>query len=154
MIIFGWGFQTNKEVGVVFKYLCSHCNNEEYWVLTRTMTWFTLFFIPIFPYKIQYFFKCPICEYGRYLDRKQFNDLRPIAEANQLLINGEITEVEYHTLLNNSDKIIETKQDEKIQLSETVIAEPTGRKYCGGCGNKIIEDTKFCGHCGINTPSK
>ena len=57
MIIFGWNFQTIKQIGFVFKKVCEHCNNEEYWVLTRTITWFTLFFIPVIPYSFKFFLK-------------------------------------------------------------------------------------------------
>src|SRR3990167_6580332 len=95
MIIFGWGHQTIKNFGPTFKNHCSHCNNEEYWTLTRHTTWFTLFFIPIIPYSVKYFLSCPICQYGITLDNKQVEQIKPIAEANQLLIDGKITEVEY-----------------------------------------------------------
>jgi len=55
MIIFGWGHQTIKNIGPTFKNHCSHCNNEDYWTLTKYTTWFTLFFIPVIPYSIKYF---------------------------------------------------------------------------------------------------
>jgi len=64
------------------------------------MTWFTLFFIPVFPYSIKYFLSCPICKYGLVLDQKQINEIKPLAEANQLLIDGKITKEEYQDKLN------------------------------------------------------
>jgi len=100
MIIFGWGRQTIKQIGVVFKNLCSHCNNEEYWILTRIMTWFTLFFVPVFPYSIKYFLSCPICKFGLTLDQQQTQQLKPIAETNQLLVEGKITEADYQARIN------------------------------------------------------
>jgi tetratricopeptide (TPR) repeat protein len=113
MIIFGWGRQTIKQIGVTFKKLCSHCQNEDYWILTRYMTWFTLFFIPVFPYSIKYFLSCPICKYGLTLDQKQIDQFKPLAEINQLLIDGKITNDEYQmrlkkgTLENSEQKTLD-----------------------------------------------
>ena len=71
--IFGWGRQLKKKFGPVFKKMCSHCHNEDYWIFLRISTWFTLFFIPVIPYSWKYFLACPICEYGVYLKPAQFN---------------------------------------------------------------------------------
>lgn len=149
MIIFGWGRQTIKQIGIVFKQMCGHCNNEEYWVLTRTITWFTLFFIPVIPYSVKYFLSCPICKYGLELNGKQVDDLKPLAELNQKLIDGKITTDEYHVQLNliNSDETAETVNIETIK--DGVL--PDGNKdlvYCANCGTGLTKELKFCGNCG------
>lgn len=145
MIIFGWGRQTIKQIGVVFKQLCGHCNNEEYWVLTRMMTWFTLFFIPVFPYKIEYFLSCPICKYGFTLNHDQVNEIKPLAEANQLLIDKKISEQEYqqkiHFLNSESSDPVEVKNN-KVDNQKF--------NYCGKCGSSLAKESKFCGNCGVS----
>src|ERR1035437_2087230 len=102
-IIFGWGRRTVKNIGVVFKNICNNCHNEEYWVMTRVMTWFTLFFIPVIPYETKYFLSCPVCKYGITLDGEQLEKLRPIAETNQLLAEGQITQEDYGKRLKELD---------------------------------------------------
>jgi uncharacterized protein YbaR (Trm112 family) len=153
MIIFGWGHQTIKQIGVVFKKFCDHCHNEEYWILTRTITWFTLFFIPVVPYSIKYFLSCPVCKYGFVLDQEKVSKIKPLAEINQLLIDGKITNEEHQIKLNQlmagSESTIETKQ--QLEPEKKLIAEKTNQNgvlYCNGCGIKLEEDSKFCSKCG------
>lgn len=112
-IIFGWGRQTTWNIGPVFRQQCSHCNNNEFWVLLRRTTWFTLFFIPIIPYKSAWWCLCPICKYGIELKPEQVQKLKPIAEANQQLNKGEITEQQYQikmASINGSTTIQEPEQ--------------------------------------------
>ncbi len=147
MIIFGWGHQTIKNIGPTFKNHCSHCNNEDYWTLTKYTTWFTLFFIPVIPYSIKYFLSCPVCQYGITLDSNQLEQIKPIAEANQLLIDGKITEIEYKAKveqLGSGATSVEGEVIEEKPLSNT----GETNKFCSECGTKITEDTKFCGNCG------
>ena len=64
MIIFG-NSHKNKRVGYTYdQYTCGHCNNTNNWSLVRYSSWFTLFFIPIFPYRLKEMFICPICDRG------------------------------------------------------------------------------------------
>jgi len=100
MIIFGWGHQKSKNYGPVFKHHCDHCNNDDYWTLHKISTWFTLFFIPVFPYESKCLLICPVCNYGVELDGQKFNELKVIAENNSALIEGRITEEEYKNRVN------------------------------------------------------
>lgn len=147
MIIFGWGHQTIKNIGPTFKNHCSHCNNEDYWTLTKYTTWFTLFFIPVIPYSIKYFLSCPVCQYGITLDSNQLEQIKPIAEANQLLIDGKITEIEYKAKVEQLGSGAPSVESEVIEEKPLSNAEETN-KFCSECGTKITEDTKFCGNCG------
>lgn len=147
MIIFGWNRQTIKQIGVVFKQICGHCKNEEYWVLTRTITWFTLFFIPIIPYSIKYFLSCPVCKYGLTLNQKQIDELKPLAEINQSLLDGNITQEEYQDRilqLNGSSEPISSE----ITEVKTITDKDSNLGFCGSCGTGITEELKFCGNCG------
>jgi len=154
MIIFGWGHQTIKNFGPAFKQLCSHCNNEEYWVLTRTMTWFTLFFIPIFPYSIKYFLSCPVCQYGLTLDSGQTEQIRPIAEANQLLLDGKITKDEYQAKVNQLNAGSPEHIEAEVIESKTLNSGKVKLKFCAECGTKVTKEVDFCGNCGVEVAKK
>jgi len=95
MLIFGWGHQKVKDLGPVTKHNCEHCGNEELWTLHHISKWFTLFFIPIFPYDNKYILACPICTSGFEVDSDKFKKLKEIAENNTALLQGKITEAEY-----------------------------------------------------------
>lgn len=152
MIIFGWGHQTIKNFGITFKNYCSSCNNEDYWQLLRITTWFTLFFIPIIPYKQKYFLMCPVCEKGIYLKGDKFDELRDLAEANTDLANNRITIQEYNERIANSkkgenenNKYIEGEveleaQDQKSDKSRVI--------FCANCGLKNNFENNFCQECG------
>jgi hypothetical protein len=76
MIIWGWGKVTKKVIGSVFEQLCNYCNSKEMWQLCIIRTWFTLFFIPIIPYKKKYVISCPKC--GSYIEltQEQFEKIK------------------------------------------------------------------------------
>lgn len=152
-IIFGWGRQTTWNIGPVFRQHCNHCNNDEYWRLLRRTTWCTLFFIPIIPYKTEWWLLCPICQYGLELKDKQVRELQPIAEVNQLFATGEITEQEYQTrsaALNNTATT--THKNRSLPEAQIKIAEEakTNTTYCDNCGKGILPDGRFCTSCGSN----
>lgn len=150
MIIFGWGRQTIKQIGIAFKQMCNHCHNEDYWVLTRITTWFSLFFIPVIPYSIKHFLSCPVCQYGLTLDSKQLEEIKPLAETNQLLIDGKITPEEHQLRLNRSPEPI---QAEVVEVKELASADKN-LSFCGSCGTNVTKELKFCGNCGTAVASK
>ena len=73
-IIFGTR-QTVKKIGDVGVYRCDHCNNVIVFQVMIIRKWFTLFWIPIFPYSIQYYIICPICQYGGELTKENALEL-------------------------------------------------------------------------------
>jgi hypothetical protein len=66
--LFGWGHQTTADDGEAVPVHCYNCNNDVYWHLVHTRKWFTLFFIPVFPYETTHAFLCPICTSGKHLN--------------------------------------------------------------------------------------
>jgi len=153
MIIFGWGRQKTKDYGPTFKRVCDHCKNEDYWNLTSVSTWFTLFFIPIFPYSIKRFLTCPVCTYGFELESVQFESVKPIAESNKLLIEGKITEHEYRARLSQpSGDNNETEVSKQLKTGKnTTKIKQLKTSYCEDCGNKLEKNSKFCSKCGVKT---
>jgi hypothetical protein len=149
MIIFGWGFQTIKNFGPAFRRLCDHCHNEDYWILTRIMTWFTLFFIPIFPYEVKHHLACPVCKYGFVLNGDQVSKIKPIAEANQLFIDGKITKEEYQVKLGEPTGSSEPEAiSEAVEVGTLPEGTQVALSYCASCGGKVTEELRFCGSCG------
>ena len=76
MLIWGWGRVTKRIVGQAFQRTCKYCNRTEIWQLYVMRTWFTLFFIPIIPYKKKYCVGCPNC--GSYIEltEQQFEEMK------------------------------------------------------------------------------
>jgi len=149
MIIFGWGRQTIRRIGIVFKNLCGNCHNEEYWVLTRIMTWFTLFFIPVFPYEAKYNLSCPVCQYGITLKGEQVKQFKPVAEANELLITGKITETEYHSRLSAaSGQSGNTAVQDTSATQLPAASTSSKKKFCKECGRAVLGGVSFCASCG------
>lgn len=146
-IIFGYRTLV-KNIGAVFKRMCDHCHNEKYWVLTQTTRWFTLFFIPIIPSSSKYFLSCPICKYGFTLKDDQVKSIKPIAETNQLLVEGKITEAEYNIRMNRLNGGSSNTTETKASNPEVLVQETEKLSYCASCGTQVTKELKFCGNCG------
>lgn len=72
-ILFGWGKRTIKELGSTEKHRCGHCGNIREWTYKKYTTWFTLFFIPVIPYKSVYVKECPICHGALIIGKEDIN---------------------------------------------------------------------------------
>lgn len=116
-LIFGWGKQTVKNHGPVSIYHCNHCNNDKTWTLYSRKTWFTLFFIPVIPYKTEHLMLCPICNQGVELDNEKFNKLKAIAECNMDLINKKITQEEHTEMMRGLSSAVNKNDLEDNNLS-------------------------------------
>lgn len=60
-IVFGWGHTKTHNYGEINRSHCSRCNSETAWELNRTSEWFTLFFLPVFPYLRKNYVSCSVC---------------------------------------------------------------------------------------------
>ena len=63
IFIFGFGKRTVAYLGSAGTRVCPNCGNRAEWSSLRVRTWFTLFFLPVFPYKTRYVATCPVCKY-------------------------------------------------------------------------------------------
>ena len=67
-----WGFRdTDRDLGVVDYLHCNRCNNDSNWRLQRTTSWFTLFFIPVIPYRRVYYVYCPVCHWTTEIPKEE-----------------------------------------------------------------------------------
>jgi hypothetical protein len=152
-IIFGWR-TIIKNIGAVYKKMCDRCHNEKFWILTKSTRWFTLFFIPIIPTRTRYFLACPICKHGYVLTGEQLKVAKPLAEINQQLANGSITEAEHTARMN----LLNGQQSNYVEAkTPNSAALPQSEKklgYCADCGKQIDRSLNFCGNCGTAVISK
>jgi hypothetical protein len=81
VIIFGWGHEKTRSFGATEEDRCPCCDKIGRWELKEVSEWFTIFFVPIFPYKREYLSLCPICKSGMELKRGEFRRLRSKAQV-------------------------------------------------------------------------
>lgn len=99
IIIFGTK-NISKNYGVVEKIECPHCHNTEFWHYIKSRSWFTLFWIPIFPISgAKHFIICPICERILYVEAQNRENYKKLAELNSDYMNGKVTDEEYENLM-------------------------------------------------------
>lgn len=72
-----WGTRNTEKVlgylGTNFE--CGHCNNVSHYKAFCRKTWFTLFWIPIFPISVNYFVTCPVCNYGKKITKAEAQEM-------------------------------------------------------------------------------
>lgn len=72
-----WGSKDfNKVLCQTGPYTCTNCSNPTPFNLVRVARWFTLFWIPIFPYSFKYYHFCPVCNQGVQLTKQQAKDMQ------------------------------------------------------------------------------
>ncbi len=49
--------------------------NESHFKVFRRMTWFTVFWIPLFPVGRKFFVTCPVCNYGKKMKKAEAMDI-------------------------------------------------------------------------------
>lgn len=72
-LIFGVGNKKGEEKQSLQMEHCYHCNNTTHWLAVKSSNHVSLFFIPVFPYKTTYTYRCPICNTGRKISKEEFN---------------------------------------------------------------------------------
>lgn len=71
-IIWGFGKTTMKRYGEMLPKDCFRCYNKTERELVKVTTWFTLFFIPLIPYRREYYLVCPVCQAADQLSKQEF----------------------------------------------------------------------------------
>ena len=56
-----FGTKTKVERGGTSSEFCPYCNRRTTASILEESKWFTLFFIPVFPYSEKYFVQCNVC---------------------------------------------------------------------------------------------
>jgi hypothetical protein len=56
-----WGFRSRNKVLGQAPYTCQQCRREGFHTIVRSRRWFTLFFIPLFPFTKTSTSRCNLC---------------------------------------------------------------------------------------------
>jgi hypothetical protein len=91
-IIFGFGHKTVKSYGSISNQNCDNCHNAINKEMLKVTTWFTLFFIPVMPYRTEYMLVCPICNYAMKISKVDF----------EMILNGEMQNIQTSTAIGQS----------------------------------------------------
>jgi len=75
-LIFGIGNPGSETYDTRINKHCSNCNNNAKWKVTKTTSYFSLFFINVVPMNSKYYHHCPICNYGFNISRDEFERLK------------------------------------------------------------------------------
>lgn len=142
--IFGWNHQEIKQLGPVEQHNCKNCNNVEYWRLDKVSRYFTLFFIPIFPHDSDYWYHCPICNFGTKLNSYEINNYKIIAKVNSNFLNNHISEEERNIQLDQIYKTIGIEKKRKLEenLKESSKWEPIVAKMSTFELKQILEEKR------------
>lgn len=76
LLIIGFGRRKKKDHGEVAQVKCPRCFNTVVYRYIHTRTWFTLYFIPILPYRSERRLECPICSHGMKIRRDEVEEVR------------------------------------------------------------------------------
>lgn len=95
IFIFGWGDRKVKCYGATEEYQCSRCNNRTFWQLYSVSSWVTLFFVPLFRLKKEYFEQCEICQNSRKIDSEEVDRYIELTELNRRASSTNMTESDY-----------------------------------------------------------
>jgi hypothetical protein len=63
-----WGFRGRVRPLAMVRTRCPRCGQEAAHRLVRSQRWFTLFFIPIFPFRTRYIATCTYCGAGQVVN--------------------------------------------------------------------------------------
>jgi zinc-ribbon family len=82
-----WGFRSRNNVMGQMQYPCPKCGQNSFHTVVRSRRWFTLFFIPIFPFTKSSLSRCNICGFQTQIDNNaadgQFTQSSPAPQAIQ-----------------------------------------------------------------------
>ena len=102
IFLFGWGHGTVRDDGETLPVMCDNCNNERFWHLTLHRRWFTLFFVPVFPYESAHYLQCPVCQRAAELDGEQLEQAQALNAARKAFEDSTMSEEEYLETIRQS----------------------------------------------------
>lgn len=109
-IIFGSKYR-EKEYDRAWPVQCPQCRNECYYRPVKQRKWFHVFWIPIIPWRKQYWLSCPVCETGYKLNKTLFKDAKRMAEYTSLRLDGRLSDEEYAAALEEFDQFFVDDSD-------------------------------------------
>lgn len=120
----GFNKRTFKVIGETNPQKCRKCSHERPFKMVEEKTWFTLLFIPLFPYKTRKLLVCQVCGAGYEAE----GDMK-VTEVEPMDKNLKSTEKEtaYNLIKEKFDKG-EISKNEYIRMKNIVLFD---RQYSG-----------------------
>ncbi|WP_261830196.1 zinc ribbon domain-containing protein [Inconstantimicrobium mannanitabidum] len=75
-MLWGWGEETNKDLGPIFQHECDYCGSTGTWNLYIKRRWISIYFIPVIPYKKIYCAICPNCNSYIKFSKQEFKQMK------------------------------------------------------------------------------
>lgn len=69
------GSRSHNRVMGQMQYACPQCKKEGFQTVVRSLRWFTLYFIPLFPFSKETIVRCNLCGFQYAMDNKQADSL-------------------------------------------------------------------------------
>jgi hypothetical protein len=95
LIIFGFGGGRRKDHGAALPYNCPNCHNAVMLHYLSVTKWFSLFFIPLIPYRTSHYLICPICTRALTVDRAHVGKAKDLVAARAALAAGSMTQEQF-----------------------------------------------------------
>ena len=101
-ILFGWGRTTRHDHGRAFPMDCPKCHNRTFYRYLNIKVWFTLFFLPVIPYKSRHLFVCEVCSRAlEFNGRAEIERAKRMVEATTQFGQSKLTEDQYRAALTS-----------------------------------------------------
>lgn len=94
-ILFGWGKTTVKDHGECIAATCPRCHNSVLLHHLFITVWFTLFFLPVIPYKRRRALVCPICNWSREVPKTAVAITDEMQDITLRWRQGELADADY-----------------------------------------------------------
>lgn len=103
LMIFIFGIDSvKKNIGPIEEKLCPNCSNSKHWMLQKSSSLISLFFIPLIPISKSYSINCPICNFSSEVKGEELQNKQNLAQLNLDALNGNLSDKEYEEKLKNS----------------------------------------------------
>ena len=74
-LIFGFGHIKSNRFQTTFSINCPGCNANVCLIALKISKWFSLFFLPVFPYSFEYYAQCPLCSFEEKIDKMRYEEI-------------------------------------------------------------------------------
>jgi len=130
---------------------CSVCQRNTVQVVAETSQWFTLFFIPIFPFSRHHVRQCAVCGYTERLTKEEAMGAHEPQSVR--------TDVCARCGAKIAPEAFERGDTHCVLCGHPLPQKPKSRNVCPHCGTQIPPEAltrgdKFCATCGQPLPGR
>jgi hypothetical protein len=80
-LIFSLADRKTKHLGNAGVMDCPRCHNTSEWPIHQEKTYFSIFFIPLIPYRTEYLLSCPVCRQATTISEDEKDRLLQIPDS-------------------------------------------------------------------------